>query len=127
MRPHLQKTKPVSSPAVLGEYARTHWFCMACGADWTARHVHHILGGRCGRSDEPCNLGSVCAMVCHPFCDLAKNLGVVLSMKARIGELDADALERLAALNLKPLPALEEIPAFFAEQFKRNRPELETR
>lgn len=118
------KSKAVHSPAALAAYARGHWYCAACGADWTARHVHHILGGRRGRSDEEPNLLSVCHDPCHPFCDLAKNLAVVLAFKERIGELTADAVARLQQLNDGYLPPVATIPDEWQEQWKRNRPEL---
>lgn len=152
MRP---KNRPVDDTDALGEYARAHDWCAACGADYRVRHVHHILGGRCGRSDEDANLLMLCASPCH---DLAEGLDVVdeaddglirttsghvvgmsmfqrhlpklralgiqLSLKLRLGELSAQDLERLAALHGRTLPDPEPIPAFFVEQWKRNRPEL---
>lgn len=140
------KTKPADDTDALGEYARAHWFCAACGADWNVRHVHHILGGRCGRSDEAANLLMLCASPCH---DLAEGLdivysaevffggrrqrdllpklrplGIQLSLKLRLGELSAQDLERLAALHGRTLPDPEPIPAWFVDQFRKNRPEM---
>lgn len=139
MRP---KNRPVDDTDALGEYARSHWFCAACGADWNVRHVHHILGGRCGRSDEAANLLMLCASPCHdlaegldvreyslrsfknPLLPKLRPLGIQLSLKLRLGELSAQDLERLAALHGRTLPDLEPIPVWFVEQWKRNRPEL---
>lgn len=171
MRPHLPKTRPVKSVEALGAYAASHGCCAACGADWRPLHIHHIIGGRGGRSDEPCNFLRLCFHPCHalaegldvrgpsmkkwitakeaaargdvglrnmlmntekqgmainvPGCLLPKlPLGVQLSIKLRLGELSAADRERLAVLHGRNLPDLEEIPAFFVDQWKRNRPEF---
>lgn len=118
------KSKAVHDPKAAGEYARGHWFCAMCGADWTPRHVHHILGGRRGRSDEAANFLSVCHDPCHPFCDLAKNLAVVLAFKARIGELTDAAIARLKQLNDGHLPDVVTIPEEWQKKWRQNRPEL---
>lgn len=116
------KNKPVSDPAVLHEFHISHWHCQMCGraCDGTA---HHIIGGRGGRSDELCNLLYCCWLVCHHFADQSRNLGAVLKMKERAGELDAAGRARLEALNGHPLPD-GEIPLYFVESFRANRPEL---
>lgn len=142
MTPHLPKTHPIDSREALADFARTHWFCQACGADYRPLQVHHILGGRCGRSDEPCNLLRVCGHPCHLLAeqlDVPDDLfeqrsgrvllpkifdGMALSMKLRVGELIEADLARLSVLNLgRPLDLLP-IPEWFVDQFKRNRPEL---
>lgn len=51
------------------------------------------------------------------------SLGMQVTIKLRAGELTADDLARLEVLNLGPIE-LEVIPAWFIEQFERNRPEL---
>lgn len=118
------KNKPVHSPETLAEYHRTHWYCLACGRDCEGT-VHHIIGGRGGRSDEFPNLFYACWFPCHSvFADMTKNLGAVLAMKARAGELDAAGESRLEALNGKRLPEVRVIPEHFQTSWKMNRPEL---
>jgi hypothetical protein len=64
-RPHIVKSKPVDDRDCLAEFHRTHWFCQACGRDLPQGTAHHIIGGRGGRSDEPCNLLYLCWEPCH--------------------------------------------------------------
>lgn len=115
------KIKSVHSPDVLAEFARSHWFCQVCGraGDLTQ---HHIIGGRGGRSDEPCNLLSCCWIPCHSaFADMSINLPVVLTMKWRAGELTAADLERLAILHGRTLPDFAPIPERDMQVFERAR------
>lgn len=76
VRPHAEKTQPLKSSAVRTEWGRQHTRCMACGAGEYGTHVlttHELIGGRGGRSQEPCNwlrLGM------HPCHDLATGLDV---------------------------------------------------
>ncbi len=128
--------------AKLAEFAASHPFCQACGADWRPLHIHHIIGGRGGRSDEAENLLRLCHRPCH---DLAEGLDVVtspsassalerdhyllpkltlaiqLSMKDRMGELVEG---RLTALHGRTLPEPAPIPLWFRDAFYRHRPEL---
>lgn len=148
MKPHLEKTRPVKDRDILGEYARRWSFCAACGLEegTVAMHLHHIVGGRGGRSDENCNLLKLCWSPCHdlaggldvpfvhydPASDQWKNgrlmpkltLGIQLSLKARLGELSVADETRLTVLHGRCLPDREPIPAWFVEAFRRNRPEL---
>lgn len=117
------KIKSVHSPEVLGEFARRHWFCQICG-DTRDQTIHHILGGRCGRSDDHCNLLSCCWLPCHSiFADMSRNLPVILTMKLRAGELTTADLERLKILDGTSLE-LAPIPEYMLVTFERNRPEV---
>lgn len=51
---------------------------------------------------------------------LPRNLGVVLSMKLRAGELSEADLDRLQVLHGKRLPDLAEIPEPFASSYEHN-------
>lgn len=118
------KNKPVHGGEAIHEYMQAHWYCLACGkaGDLTC---HHIIGGRGGRSDEKPNLFACCWIPCHSeFCDQSRNLGVVLTMKLRAGELTAEDVERLEALNGHPLPDFAPIPQEMMLEFEKNRPEL---
>ncbi len=156
-RPHRDKTKPLRAGMSRTEWGRQHPFCMACGAGEYGLHVlttHELIGGRGGRSQEPCNwlrLGM------HPCHDLATGLDVrdeykmrakydstglccglewsapllpkitlaiAIAMKIRCDELTEDDLDRLEVLNCRPLPDVAEIPEFFQRLWKQNRPEL---
>jgi hypothetical protein len=59
------KSKARHDPLALAEFAATHAYCQACGADYRPLQIHHILGGRAGRSDEACNLLRLCSHPCH--------------------------------------------------------------
>lgn len=117
------KIKSVHSPELLGEFARAHWFCQVCGepGDQT---IHHIIGGRGGRSDEHCNLLSCCWLPCHSqFADHSINLPVILTMKLRAGELTEALVDRLGILDGTSLE-LAPIPENLLLAFERNRPEV---
>ncbi len=148
------KSKAVKSRTTLGEFADAHYWCMACGRDGPAT-IHHIIGGRGGRSDELCNLLYLCWSPCHQLAEseniqdpsddgllrdrdgkvvgmvafqryLPKiTLGIALSMKLRCGELDAAGLSRLAVLNGCSLPDPEQIPEWFQTQYARRMRERE--
>ena len=137
-------------PAVRAWRMKRDW-CAACGRAFNEFHnptVHHIIGGRGGRSDEPCNLLALCWEPCHMLAEgldipdprdkfnvlvssgesrsrlLPKiTLAVAIAMKARSDPDEVD-LDRLAELNGKPLPDATEIPAFFNALFLHNRPEF---
>ena len=118
-------------------------WCAACGRTFNEFHsptVHHILGGRCGRSDEPCNLLALCWEPCHmlaegydiPFIDYDRmqsrlmpkiTLAIAIALKQRADPDEVD-LDRLAELNGKPLPDAVEVPEFFNALFLNNRPEF---
>lgn len=119
------KNKPVSSPEVLAEFHRTHWYCAMCGRDCEGT-AHHIIGGRGGRSDEFVNLLYACWPCHYGYADQSRNLAVILAMKMRAGEIDEAGLARLEALNGHPLPDPAPIPLWFSEQWAKNRPELAT-
>lgn len=117
------KIKSVHSPDLLAEFARRHWFCQICG-DTGDQTIHHILGGRCGRSDEHPNLLACCWITCHSqFADHSANLPIILTMKLRAGELTAADLERLRELDGTSLE-LAPIPEKLLRQFEANRPEV---
>ena len=131
-------------PAVRAWRMKRDW-CAACGRTFNEYHAataHHILGGRAGRSDEPCNLLALCWSPCHQLAEqenirvsdvgygppgatyLPKiTLAVAIAMKRRADPDEVD-LKRLAELNGKPLPDATEIPAFFNALFLHNRPEF---
>lgn len=135
------KSKPVSSRDALAEFARSHHFCQACGKDGDAT-IHHIIGGRGGRSDEACNLLYLCWEPCHmlaegldvPHPDWGRwhyatrllpklTLGIQLSMKFRADELTPETMDRLEHLHGRALPPMEPIPKLFIQLYRRNRPE----
>lgn len=72
-----EKNKPADDLGALGEFVRSHHFCQACGRTffWQQHTVHHMIGGRGGRADEPCNLLYLCWDPCHM---LAEGLDVPL-------------------------------------------------
>ena len=129
-------------PAVRAWRLKANW-CAACGRTFNEYHAataHHIIGGRGGRSDEPCNLLALCWDPCHMLAEgydiharglilrdghyLPKiTLAVAIKMKQRADPDEVD-LERLAELNGKPLPDAAEIPEFFNALFLHNRPEF---
>lgn len=118
--PFRKRRRPVKSIKALADFKRGHEFCQACGKP-SEITIHHILGGRAGRSDEACNLLACCWEPCHrEFADHTANLGVVLSMKLRAGELTQADLDRLQELNGKRLPDLAPIPAEYVESYERN-------
>lgn len=119
--PFAKRRKPVKDPALLAAFADSHYWCQACGryGDCT---IHHIIGGRGGRSDEACNLLYCCARPCHlDYADHSRNLGVVLSMKLRAGELTEADIDRLQELHGKRLQDLEPIPEPFASKYRMNQ------
>lgn len=166
-------------PDALAAFAASHSYCQACGADYRPLQIHHIIGGRGGRSDEAVNFLRLCGHPCHLLAEgldireegrgqwregwLGVNdelpplipkltLAVQLMTKIRAGELEQPWVERspsrmsaaclnngafeeyvsnpgwerLQHLHGRNLPAPEPIPAFFAELFRKNRPELFT-
>lgn len=141
--PLAPKVKAVKSRLTLADFARSHPFCQACGAEPEALHIHHIIGGRGGRSDENCNLLRLCGLTCHwlaegldvqcPAADALFTgvfkmtrlpklpLGVQLSLKLRAVELDNAALARLTQLHGKRLPDLEAIPVYFERLYQINQ------
>ncbi len=119
--PFAKRRKPVKDPDALAAFADSHFFCQVCGREGACT-IHHIIGGRGGRSDEARNLLACCLRPCHlEWADHSKNLGAVLSMKLRAGELDQEALDRLQELHGKRLPDLAPIPERFAVSYERNR------
>lgn len=146
-RPHLVKTKPVDDVDAVIEWGTRHWFCAACGRDGPQTR-HHLIGGRGGRSDEACNLLSLCWEPCHQLAEgldivqphppmrsiwegdlpnryLPKiTLGIALSMKIRVDPAEYDS-ERMQVLNgRQQLPDPEPIPQWFEVRFRKNRPEF---
>lgn len=128
--PFRTKRKPVKDPDVLAAFANSHHFCQACGK-WGTCTVAHIIGGRGGRSDEPCNLLYLDWDPCHccfdgQYVQLRKGdmpritLGMALSMKMQAGELTQADLDRLQELHGKRLPDLEPIPEPFATSYRLN-------
>lgn len=118
--PFAKRRKPVKSIKALAAFKRSHSFCQVCGKEGEVT-LHHILGGRAGRSDEACNLLACCWEPCHrDFADHAANLGAVLSMKLRAGELTQSDLDRLTELNGKRLPDFAEIPDRFRVSYEMN-------
>lgn len=127
------KVRAVKSRLTLADFARSHPFCQACGAEPEALHIHHIIGGRGGRSDEECNLLRLCGLPCHWLAEglgvrnqfgepIPKlSLGIQLSLKLRAGELDDAALARLTQLHGKRLPDLEAIPSYFERLYRINQ------
>lgn len=114
------KIRSVSSKAALRDFADSHFWCQCCGRE-PGGSIHHIIGGRGGRSDEACNLLMACLRPCHlEFADHSRNLGVVLSIKLRAGELGEADLARLTVLHGRRLPDLAEIPAYFTTQYDLN-------
>lgn len=109
--------------------------CIVCGTlappDFRGFSVHHILGGNCGRSDEPANYALVDG-VCH---DLAEgrqirqygkvlptiSLGLMITIKM-IRDHEDFSLSRLAELNRERLPHLEPIPDWIERHYKVNHP-----
>lgn len=111
------KSKAIRDQECLREYAQSHHWCAACGAESHGTHtltIHHIIGGRGGRSDEECNLLMLGWEPCHMLAEgldvrgemgyvprhdfpgiwepsrplLPKiTLGVALAMKVKAGEL----------------------------------------
>lgn len=141
------KNKPVEDRLVLEEFARSHWYCQACGrpeSSSVALTIHHIIGGRGGRSDEFCNLLRVCWFPCHMLFEghhvlrkdwITRGEGhdpylpimcymVAMAMKERVGELTGEGYRRLEALHGKNFPEPVPIPEPFVELFRKNRPEL---
>lgn len=102
------KNRPADDREALAEFARSHFWCQACGREGPLT-LHHIIGGRGGRSDEAVNLFACCWDPCHMLCegldirrpswthrtmgtipgDLLPKLGleIVMTMKIRAGEL----------------------------------------
>ena len=119
--------------------AQPHWYCAACGRT-EGLTVHHIIGGRGGRSDEPCNLLCLCWNPCHLLAEgldvrnagplaackdllLPKiTLAVALTMKLETDPEEYDEV-RLTILHGRPLPQLFARPHFFLWNFRKNRPE----
>ncbi len=142
------KAKAVKDRDVLQSFAESHPFCAACGSDRVALHIHHIVGGRGGRSDEDVNLLRLCFRPCHDLADglsvrgpmevrdghlrapgpvLPKlPLAVQLSLKRRANELTDEGLARLAILHGKNLPEEQPIPELFVTLYRMNRPEGHT-
>lgn len=124
------KNKPRHDPEAISTFAREHWYCQCCGkygdfGVYGTLTIHHIIGGRGGRSDEPCNLFAACWIPCHSqFADMTVNLPIVLTMKLRAGEMTVEDVERLETLNGCNLPDLAPIPEEMMIQFERNRPEV---
>lgn len=115
------KTRPVKDRDALQRYADLHYFCAGCGCEDKPRQLHHIIGGRGGRSDEAVNLLSLCFDICHPFADNSRNLGVVLTWKIRVDGLTAADLARLAVLHGRTLPTPEPIPELFRILYTKHR------
>lgn len=115
------KNRAIDDPDVLAAFARAHWFCQVCGLDGDCQ-IHHIIGGRGGRSDEECNLLYSCPRPCHlEWADHSANLPIVLTMKLRAGEMTAADANRLEVLHGRNLPDFAAIPIEMIEQYERNR------
>jgi len=69
--PFAPKSKAVKDKHAAREWALKQDCCVNCGRRDNLS-VHHIIGGRGGRSDEPCNMLCLC-MPCH---DLAEDRDV---------------------------------------------------
>lgn len=93
--------------------------CQVCGtrnSDWRGFSTHHILGGNCGRSDEPANY-LLCCSSCHDLCENRVTrdvrgmtiptipLGMALSLKLIRNHEDWNR-ERLRQLSGERLPEL---------------------
>ncbi len=111
--------------------------CTVCGrpsACWRGWSVHHILPGRCGRSDEPTNWLFVCA-ICHDLLEKRQirnpktkavlqtiPLGLALTIKL-VRNYEDWSSERLAILSGVRLPSLLAIPAWIENEYRRNHPD----
>jgi hypothetical protein len=141
----ITRKRPGKDPRVLQAYAATHDRCACCWLPKRAQRfgwwleLHHIIGGKGGRSDELCNLLMLCTR-CHMICEGAKfkqengepfptiTFGMILALKC---EADPDQfdLTRIAQLyrpNYRNperwrdcLPDPEPVPAVYLEE--RNR------
>lgn len=69
--PFSKKSKAIKDKDAAREWALKQDCCVNCGTS-NGLSVHHIVGGRGGRSDEPCNFLCLC-MPCH---DLAEDRDV---------------------------------------------------
>ncbi len=132
------------------EWGRKRTWCYACGAGEYGVHVlttHEIVGGRGGRSQEPCNWLRLGMHPCHDlatghdirsFIEKINNghlltvpggllpkltLAIQLTLK-QLRDPEEWTEMRLTVLHGRRLPAAEPIPEFFRQLFKRNRPEL---
>jgi hypothetical protein len=139
------KAKAVSDADCLAAFAGSHAYCQACGADYRPLQVHHMIGGRGGRSDEACNLLRLCGHPCHLLaeglnvsnpansvsapCEVRPRLlpkltlAIQLSIKRLRDPAEFNEM-RLTVLHGRRLPDHEPIPMFFTNLFWQNRPEL---
>jgi hypothetical protein len=131
------RCRPVKDKRLYDLYLEEHPYCQICGVP---SHVapntnggiglsrHHIV--KFGRSDEKCNLLSVCAR-CHSLAEgrlirvgeslLPKlTLGIVLTLKQLRTPNEYNA-ERLAQLYGQTLPDLEQVPDWVVAEWKRWR------
>lgn len=135
------KSKAVDDVDFVRRWRSTKWFCAACGRAGEIT-VHHLIGGRGGRSDEACNLLALCWEPCHMLAEgesiprpirgefqddhpgyLPKiTLAIALAMKLRV-EPEEYCEMRLTVLHGRRLPEPAEIPTWFETLFRRNRPE----
>lgn len=141
--------RPTHDAAFAARWGRSKDWCAACGAGEYGTHTltnHHLIGGKGGRSDEACNL---LRLGWHPCHQLAEGLDIVdprnkfnvldmdagvrrllpkitlpiaLSLKLRADPDEYDA-DRLAELLGRPLPVLQEVPAFFVRLWDMNMKE----
>jgi len=134
------RRKPCKDAAARAKWGRSKWFCAACGATEYGLHVlttHEIIGGRGGRSFEPCNMLRLGMHPCHDLASLLDvpselptgprllpkiTLAVALSLKLRSDpdEFDLDRIQELHGRPIEPEP----IPEFFNALFLNNRPEF---
>ena len=80
-------------------------WCAAPNAWWAELELHHIIGGRGGRSDERTNLLPLCRWCHQGPKKIEDNLGFVLFLKWLQAAEELDWL-RLAALHGRFLPEL---------------------
>lgn len=99
--------------------------CMVCGTqttDFRGYSVHHLLPGRCGRSDEPCNW-LVCCASCHDDLENRSKLPLSVALTVKlVRDWPSWDSHRLAALHGKRLPELQPIPKWIEERYLANMP-----
>lgn len=96
------KSKAVDDVPMVREWRNRHDYCAACGLRGPIT-VHHILGGRDGRSDEACNLLALCWSPCH---QLAEGLDVRFHDVRGVKRLSGNVAELLAGNE----PTVDDLP-----------------
>ncbi len=147
-----KKAKSIRHDSNRTKWGREREFCFACGAGSYGLHVlttHEMLGGKDGRSQEPCNYFRCGWSPCHELASMLDvrgpswthrtmgsmkgdllpklPLGVVLSMRMRAEPLTEEELARLTELHGRPLPTMLPIPEHFVRLWEMNRGEHERR